>query len=85
MLRSGTLVPDQAGISTIADVHKELHRLRESQMLLVLMAEELGLEIPRSCCPHPGQCACAPCAATWLAGKLPQKPGRKGRSAPVAP
>jgi hypothetical protein len=53
-----------------SDVEQERHRLRESQMRLVLLAEELGLAVPRSCCPHSGEAACLPCVAEWLAANV---------------
>jgi hypothetical protein len=53
--------------ATPADIRHELHRLHESQMRLLLMAEELGLAVPRSCCRHRGASACANCSAEWLA------------------
>jgi len=56
----------RSGIKT-EDIEAELHRLRESQMRLLLMAEELGITVPRSCCLHPGKRACASCSADWLA------------------
>ena len=51
---------------TRADLEAELHRVRESRMLLILMAEELGMAVPRSCCPHRGKSACECCSADWL-------------------
>jgi hypothetical protein len=64
---------DTAGnaIVTLADIERELHRLRESKMLLVLTAEGLGVAIPRSCCPHPGQSPCASCSSDWLVAHVP--------------
>ena len=53
-------------IVTRADLEEELHRLRESKMLLLLMAEEMGLTVPRSCCPHRGKTACVSCSSDWL-------------------
>lgn len=58
------------GRATPSEIEQELHRLHESQMRLVLLAEELGLAVPRSCCPHPGQTACPPCSADWLAANV---------------
>jgi hypothetical protein len=49
-----------------ADLEEELHRLRESKMLLLLMAEKVGLAVPRSCCPHQGGRACVSCSSDWL-------------------
>ena len=49
-----------------SDLEEELHRLRESKMLLVLMAENAGLDVPRSCCPHQGERACVSCCSDWL-------------------
>jgi hypothetical protein len=51
---------------TPTEIENELHRLRESKMLLVLMAEKVGMSVPRSCCPHPGETACVSCSASWL-------------------
>jgi hypothetical protein len=67
-----------------SDVTQELHRLRESQMLLLLKAEALGLAVPRSCCTHPGETACLACTLDWLVAYA--APARKalqctGRSA----
>jgi hypothetical protein len=56
--------------ATPADIVKELHRLRESKMHLVLMAEKAGLAVPRSCCPHPGATACVSCSSDWLVAHL---------------
>jgi hypothetical protein len=53
-------------IVTRADLAEERHRLRESKILLVLMAEKKGLAVPRSCCPHRGKLACLSCSANWL-------------------
>ncbi len=55
---------------TQADIALELHRLRKSQMRLVLIAEELNVAVPRSCCRHKGPSACAACTADWLAGNV---------------
>jgi len=56
--------------ATPADIVKELHRLRESKMHLVLMAEKAGLAVPRSCCSHPGATACVSCSSDWLVAHL---------------
>jgi len=53
-----------------AEIEGELHRLRESQMRLLLLAEELEITIPRSCCAHAGETACASCSADWLAASV---------------
>ena len=45
----------------LEEIRLELHRLRESQMILLLKAEACGLEVPRSCCPHAGDSACLAC------------------------
>jgi hypothetical protein len=58
------------GEATSADIQRELHLLHESQMRLLLMAEEMGLAVPRSCCRHRGASACANCAAEWLAANV---------------
>jgi hypothetical protein len=55
---------------TSADLEEELHRLRESKLLLILMAEKVGLAVPRSCCPHAGDRACASCSSDWLVAHL---------------
>jgi hypothetical protein len=63
--------PDWCGPEpTHGELRKEIHRLRESKMLLVLMAEELGIAAPRSCCPHPGAGPCVMCSSDWLVGQL---------------
>jgi hypothetical protein len=49
-----------------SDVRRELHRLHESQMLLLLKAEALGLTVPRSCCAHAGETPCLACTLDWL-------------------
>ena len=61
-----------AGGATVtrADLEQELHRLRESKMLLVLMADKIGLAVPRSCCPHRGKRACVYCSSDWLVAHL---------------
>jgi len=51
---------------TSADLEEERQRLREAKMLLVLMAEKLGLTVPRACCPHRGSNACLSCSSAWL-------------------
>lgn len=48
------------------EVARELHRLRESEMLLLLKAEALGLTAPKSCCTHAGPTACRACTLDWL-------------------
>lgn len=55
---------------TLADIEKELHRLRESKMLLVLMAQDVGMAIPRSCCAHSGNLPCVSCSADWLVARV---------------
>jgi hypothetical protein len=55
---------------TPIDLAQERHRLRESKVHLVLMAQELGLEVPRSCCPHRGADPCLSCSADWLVAHL---------------
>lgn len=60
-------IPRTAPASATTDqIREEMHRLRESRMILVLMAEDLGLTVPRSCCPHAGASACVVCASDWL-------------------
>jgi hypothetical protein len=59
-------------VQTMTDnvaIREELHRLHESQMVLLLMAEEMGMRAPRGCCPHFGNSACTDCAAAWLAAE----------------
>ncbi len=51
---------------SLQEMFEEMHRLRESQMVLLLKAEALGLSIPKSCCAHPGEKACVPCSLEWL-------------------
>src|ERR1022692_2766542 len=53
-------------IVTPADLEEERHRLRESKMLLLLMAEKAGLAVPPACCPHQGKIACLSCSSDWL-------------------
>jgi hypothetical protein len=55
---------------TRADLEEELHRIRESRLLLILTAEKVGLSVPRSCCPHRGETACESCSADWLVAHL---------------
>jgi hypothetical protein len=55
---------------TPIDLAQERHRLRESKIQLVLMAQELGLAVPRSCCSHRGVKACLSCSADWLVARL---------------
>jgi len=51
---------------TLMDLEEELRRLLESKILLVAMASELGMAIPRYCCPHRGESPCLSCASDWL-------------------
>lgn len=51
---------------TLTDLMEEVHRLHESKVLLVSMADKLGLAVPRSCCPHQGEIPCLSCASDWL-------------------
>jgi|HubBroStandDraft_1064217.scaffolds.fasta_scaffold01856_6 hypothetical protein len=60
----------RGAIVTLADVEKELHRLRESKMALVSTAGKLGLAVPRSCCPHRGGNACLWCSSDWLVAQV---------------
>jgi hypothetical protein len=55
---------------TPKDLAQERHRLRESKVQLVSLAERVGLAVPRSCCPHRGEFACLSCAAGWLVAHL---------------
>ena len=55
---------------TPMDLAQELHRLRESKVHLVSLAEEVGLAVPRSCCMHSGEAACLSCASEWLVSHL---------------
>ncbi|HXM41807.1 MAG TPA: hypothetical protein VN924_11165 [Bryobacteraceae bacterium] len=55
---------------TPMDLAQERHRLRESKVHLVLLAEEMGLAVPRSCCLHRGEAACLSCASEWLVSHL---------------
>jgi len=57
---------------TSADVQRERHRLAESRMRLVLMAEHFRLPIPRSCCTHAGDRPCVACTSAWLTVSLHQ-------------
>jgi hypothetical protein len=57
-------------IVTPADLEEERHRLRESKMLLLLMAEKAGLAVPRACCPHQGKIACLSCSSDWLVAQV---------------
>jgi len=68
-------------VATRAAIRAELHRLRESKMLLVLKAQVMGLSAPRSCCRHPGATACPSCSADWLASKLVPRRRRAARAA----
>jgi hypothetical protein len=70
MLRDGNHFAACRQATTPADIERELHRLRESKMLLVLMAESVGLAVPRSCCPHQGGTACVSCSSDWLVAHL---------------
>jgi len=51
---------------TLRDLMEEVHRLHESKVLLVSMADKVGLAVPRSCCPHQGETPCLSCASDWL-------------------
>ena len=55
---------------TPMDLAQERHRLRESKVHLVSLAEELGMVVPRSCCAHRGASACLSCASEWLISRL---------------
>lgn len=66
--------------ATRAAIREELHRLRESKMLLVLKAQVMGLAVPRSCCRHPGLFACPSCSADWLTALLVPRRRRASRS-----
>ena len=52
------------------DLEAERHRLRESKEHLVSLAEKVGLDVPRSCCPHRGEFACLSCASDWLVARV---------------
>ena len=39
---------------TPIDIAEERHRVRESKVQLVLLAEKVGMAVPRTCCPHRG-------------------------------
>ena len=51
---------------TLMDLEEELRRLIESKILLVAMADKLGMTVPRSCCIHQGENSCLSCASDWL-------------------
>ena len=51
---------------TLMDLEEELRRLIESKILLVAMANKLGMTVPRSCCIHQGENSCLSCASDWL-------------------
>lgn len=70
MLRNGVNGKACLAGVTLADIQEELHRLHESQMILLLMAEKIGIAVPRSCCLHPGDDACASCSANWIAAEV---------------
>jgi hypothetical protein len=70
MKHNGSCGQESGPTVSRADLKEELHRLRESKMLLVLMAEKAGLAIPRSCCPHRGERACASCSSDWLVARV---------------
>jgi hypothetical protein len=55
---------------TRSDVRRELGRLRESKVLLVSLAERLGVAAPRHCCRHRGENACLDCASAWLLHRI---------------
>jgi hypothetical protein len=40
--------------------------LIESKILLVALADKLGMAVPRSCCVHQGENPCLSCASDWL-------------------
>jgi len=67
--------------ATPAAIRAELHRLRESKMLLVLKAQVMGLSAPRSCCRHVGAFPCPSCSADWLVAVLLPRRRRTARSA----
>lgn len=52
------------------DVRQELDRLRESKLLLVSLADRLGVAVPRHCCRHRGESACLDCASAWLLHRI---------------
>lgn len=52
--------------ATLKDLEVELHRLIESKILLVALADKLGMAVPRSCCIHQGENPCLSCASDWL-------------------
>lgn len=51
---------------TLMDLENELRRLLESKIVLVALAGELGMAVPRCCCPHRGDRPCVSCASDWL-------------------
>jgi hypothetical protein len=51
---------------TLMDLEEELRRLIESKILLVALADKLGMAVPRSCCVHQGENPCLSCASDWL-------------------
>ena len=55
---------------TVGDLEVELRRLLESKIVLVALAEKLGLAAPRSCCTHEGQDPCLSCASDWLVARV---------------
>ena len=52
--------------ATLKDLEVELHRLIESKILLVALADKLGMAVPPSCCIHQGENPCLSCASDWL-------------------
>ena len=52
--------------ATLKDLEVELHRLIESKILLVALADKLGMAVPHSCCIHQGENPCLSCASDWL-------------------
>jgi hypothetical protein len=61
---------------TPIDIAEERHRVRESKVQLVLLAEKVGMAVPRTCCPHRGEFACLSCSADWLVARLRLASGR---------
>jgi hypothetical protein len=54
---------------TLIDLEEELCRLIESKILLVALADKVGMAVPRSCCIHQGENRenpCLSCASDWL-------------------
>lgn len=66
MIHHGNGSAPRRAMATLTDIQEERQRLHESRMLLVLMAERVGLAVPRSCCPHAGKTACLSCSSDWL-------------------